>query len=55
MCDMWKNWDNSYYRECINREYYNEAVNNYNNALRREDYVQALSYLDQMKRYGSKL
>ena len=55
MCDMWKNWDNSYYRECINREYYNEAVNNYNNALRREDYVQALSYLDQMKRYGSRL
>jgi hypothetical protein len=52
---MRRSIDKKYYNECINREYYNEAANNYNNSLRREDYVQALSYLDRMKRYGSAL
>ncbi len=47
--------DNKYYNECINREFYNQAVDNYNNALRRQDYVQALSFLDQMKKYGSSI
>lgn len=55
-CDIRKNGifaDKKYYNECINRERYNESVNGYNNALQRQDYVQALSYLDKMKRYGS--
>ena len=57
-CDMWKSGifaDTKYYNECINRERYNEAISNYNNALNRQDYVQALWYLDKMKRYGSSL
>ena len=54
-CDIRRSIDKKYYNDCINRERYNEAIDNYNNALRREDYVQALSYLDRMKRYGSAL
>ena len=53
MCDMRKNLDNKTYRECVATENYNAEIDKYNNAVHRQDYIQAISALERAKRYGS--
>jgi len=50
-CDMYKGLGGNTYTECVYRERYNEAIDKYNNALNRQDYVQAISTLETAKKY----
>ncbi len=54
VCDIYKNGifaDNNMYRNCINEENYNNIIENYNQALQRQDYVQCITYLEKAKKY----
>lgn len=55
VCDSRKTINNKTYTECINREYYNNEINKYNNALNKHDYVKAIAAIEKAKKYGSQI